>query len=262
MPERDRERRRLERIREIAVRADSHPAALRATAWLRSRLPGDSRFGDALSTAGREGPQVLGRRVSELQPDRASAAHALGLGMLQLWQELSEASGRGRGDERLTILFADLVGFSSWALDAGDEEAVELLRMVGAAAEGAFRDAGGTVVKRLGDGVMATFPSCEQALDAVFDLRDGLADVEVAGYRPRMRYGIHSGRPRRLGGDYFGVDVNATARIMAAADPDQVLVSNRACAELDGGRFKVGRDKRLKAPGAPDDLRVSAVERA
>jgi adenylate cyclase len=77
-----------------------------------------------------------------------------------------------------------------------------------------------------------------------------------------MRYGIHAGRPRRLGGDYFGVDVNATARIMAAADPDQVLVSNRACAELDGGRFKVGRDKRLKAPGAPDDLRVSAVERA
>jgi class 3 adenylate cyclase len=96
----------------------------------------------------------------------------------------------------------------------------------------------------------------------VFQLRDRLSGVEVSGYRPRMRYGIHSGRPRRLGGDYFGVDVNTTARIMAAADPDQVLVSNRACAELDGGRFKVRRDKRLKAPGAPDDLRVSAVERA
>src|SRR5690348_2433031 len=256
------ERRRLDRIREMAVRADTHPAALRATAWLRSRLPGDSRFGDVLSTAGQDGPQVLGRRVSELQPDRASAAHELGLGLLQLWQGLSEASGRGRGDEQLTLVFADLAGFSSWALQAGDEAAVELLRLVGAATEEAVRDSGGVVVKRLGDGVMAAFPDCEQALDAVFALRDSLAGVEVAGYQPRMRYGIHCGRPRKLGGDYFGVDVNATARIMAAAEPDQVLVSSRACAEVDGGRFKIGRHKRLKAPGAPDDLRVAAVERA
>ena len=256
------ERRRIDRIREMAVQADTHPAALRATAWLRSRLPGDKRFGDTLSTAGRDGPQVLGRRVSELQPDRASAAHELSLGLLQMWQGLSEASGRGRGDEQLTIVFADLVGFSSWALDAGDEAAVELLRLVGAAAEEAFRDSGGVVVKRLGDGVMATFPECEQGLEAVFALRERLADMEIAGYRPRMRYGIHCGRPRKLGGDYFGVDVNATARIMAAADPDQVLVSNRACADLDAGRFKAGRDKRLKAPGAPGDLRVAAVERA
>ena len=254
--------RRIDRIREMAVRADSHPAALRATAWLRSRLPGDSRFGDTLSTAGREGPQVLGRRVSQLQPARASASHELGLGMLQLWQGLSEASGRGRGEEQVTLLFADLAGFSSWALEAGDEAAVELLRLVGAAAEQAIGDAGGVVVKRLGDGVMASFPGCDKALDAVFELLDRLAEMEVAGYRPRMRYGIHCGRPRRLGGDYFGVDVNTTARVMAAADPDQVLVSNRACAELDGGRFKVGRHKRLKAPGAPVDLRVAPVERA
>jgi len=257
----DDERRRLDRIRRIALRADTHPATLHATAWLRTRLPGDSRFGDVLSTAGHDGPQVIGRRVSELQPDRASAAHELGLGLLQLWQGLSEASGRGRGDEQLTLVFADLVGFSSWALRAGDEAAVELLRLVGAATDDAFRGAHGVVVKRLGDGVMATFPDCEHALDAVFELRDRLAEVEVSGYRPRMRYGIHCGRPRKLGGDYFGVDVNTSARIMAAADPDQVLVSGRACAELDGGRFKVGREKRLKAAGAPDDLRVAAVER-
>jgi adenylate cyclase len=259
VPESD--QRRLERIREMAVRADSHPAALRAAAWLRSRLPGDSRFGDALSIAGREGPQVLGRRVSELHPDRASAAHELGLGVLQLWQELSEASGRGRGDEELVLVFADLVGFSSWALEAGDETAVELLRLVGGAADEEFRDSGGVVVKRMGDGVMATFPGCEQALSAVLDLRDRLSTVELAGSRPRMRYGIHCGRPRKRGGDYFGVDVNTTARIMAAAEPDQVLVSNRVCAELDEARFKLGREKRFKAPGAPEDLRVAAAER-
>jgi adenylate cyclase len=256
------ERRRIDRIREAAVRADSHPAALRATAWLRSRLPGDSRFGDALSTAGSEGPQVLGRRVSELQPGRASAAHELGLGLLQAWQGLSEASGRGRGSERVVLVFADLVGFSSWALEAGDEAALELLRLVGATADEAIARFDGVVVKRLGDGLMAAFGGCEQALDAMLDLRDRLAGIEVAGHRPRMRFGVHAGRPRKLGGDYFGVDVNTAARIMAAADPDQVLVSNLACAQLDGGRFQVGRAKKLKAPGAPPDLRVAPVERA
>jgi len=252
--------RRLERLRRAAVRADSHPNALRATRWVRSRLPGDSRFGDPLSTAGPEGPQLLGRRVSELQPGRASAAHELGLAALQLWQELSEASGRGRGSEQVTLLFADLVGFSSWALAAGDEACVELLRTVGAATESAIRDEGGAVVKRLGDGVMATFAGPEQALAAVFGLRPRLAEVEVAGYRPRMRFGIHCGRPRKLGGDYYGVDVNTAARIMAAADPDQVLLSQPACAGLDEARYRLGRPKRLKAAGAPEDLRVVAVE--
>src|SRR5262245_42862134 len=153
--------RRFERFRERAVQLDSHPTALRATRWLRSQLPGDSRFGDALSIAGQDGPQLLGRRVSQLQPDRASAAHELGMGALQLWQGLSEASGRGQGSDEVTLLFADLVGFSSWALDAGDEACVELLRAVGAETEAAIRDAGGVVVKRLGDGVMAAFDGVE-----------------------------------------------------------------------------------------------------
>ena len=36
----------------------------------------------------------------------------LGFGAIQVWQAVSEAQGRGRGDEPLAILFTDLVGFS------------------------------------------------------------------------------------------------------------------------------------------------------
>jgi len=261
MPD-ERQRVRFARLRRAAVQFDSHPAALGATRWLRSRLPGDSRFGDALSTAGQEGPQLIGRRVSALQPDRASAAHELGLGALQLWQGLSEVSGRGRGSGDVTLLFADLVDFSSWALHAGDEACVELLRAVGVATETAIGDAGGVVVKRLGDGVMVAFDSVDAAAGAVFDLRRRLEAVEVDGYRPRMRFGLHRGRARRLGGDYFGVDVNTAARVMAAAGPDQLLVSEPTADELDDGGFRLGKPKRLKARGAPADLRVLSVEPA
>ena len=77
-----------------------------------------------------------------------------------------------------------------------------------------------------------------------------------------MRFGVRAGKPRRLGGDYFGVDVNVAARVMAAARPDQVLVSESACEALALDRFSLSRAKRLKAAGAPDDLHVVAVDRA
>ena len=55
------------------------------------------------------GPQpveVVARGVSALQPGRESVAQELGLAGLQLWQSLSEATGRGRGDHPMAILFA------------------------------------------------------------------------------------------------------------------------------------------------------------
>ena len=253
---------RSKRIRAAAVRADSHPAALRAARWLRARIPGDDRFGDPLSTAGHAPFEVLGREVSAIEPPRPSAAHELGLGALQLWQGLSEASGRGRGTEQVTLLFTDIVGFSTWALEAGDGSAVELLRTVGTVSESAVARSGGTIVKRLGDGVMAVFVDAEGAVEAACETRHGLDGIEVAGHRPRMRFGVHSGKPRRLGGDYLGVDVNVAARVMAAAKPDQVLVSEAACRDLPLDRFTLSRAKRLKAPGAPHDLHVVSVDRA
>src|SRR5437588_12976879 len=139
------------------VRTDSSPRFLKIAKWVREQLPGDSELGDALSTAGDEPSLVLARRLSEIGAQRPSVTRELGLGALQVFQALSEAQGRGRGDREVTILFTDLVDFSSWALEAGDEATLELLRKVGRAGETAISDHGGRVVKRLGDGLMAVF---------------------------------------------------------------------------------------------------------
>jgi adenylate cyclase len=188
-------------------------------------------------------------------------AHELSLGALQIWQGLSEGVGRGRGEAEVAVLFTDLVGFSSWALDAGDEAAVELLRAVGEIIENSVSEHYGAIVKHLGDGAMAVFETSEDAIAAALDARDALEQVEVAGHRPRLRSGIHRGKPRRLGGDYLGVDVNIAARVMDAAKPQQVLVSEGACESLDPGAYDIGKGKKLRAAGAPKDLRVSSVER-
>jgi len=133
--------------------------------------------------------------------------------------------GRGRGDRELAIVFTDLADFSTWALDAGDEQAVALLREVGAAIEPEICSRGGEIVKRLGDGLMAVFEDSGRAIEAAHASARALEGVQVDGHCPRLRAGVHAGRPRRIGGDYFGVDVNIAARVAEAAGPGEVLVS-------------------------------------
>ncbi|MDX6664037.1 MAG: hypothetical protein QOG68_243 [Solirubrobacteraceae bacterium] len=253
---------RMARLREAAVRMDSHPAVLSAVERLRRRVPGDARFGDRISTSENKASSLVARGVSALEPDRPSALHEFGLGALQVWQSLAESAGRGRGEREVTIVFTDLVGFSSWALEVGDEAALELLREVGEGVEQAFFDGGGRIVKRLGDGVMAVFDDPGAAIGATLRAQETLAGVEVAGYRPRMRAGVHHGRPRKVGADYLGVDVNVAARVAEQAGAGEVLVSEPTWERIEDTGLRGGRSKRLKAEGAPRDLRVLAVSRA
>src|SRR3954468_8472447 len=221
----DAARTRLVRLREAMLKVDSHPAVLGAVERLRKRAPGDAKFGDRLSTSEPTPSSMVARGVSALEPDRPSALHEFGLGALQVWQSLAESAGRGRGERDVTIVFTDLVGFSSWALRAGDEAALDLLRAVGDAVESAFFEHGGRIVKRLGDGVMAVFDEPHDAVSAALDAQAALTEVEVAGYRPKMRAGVHHGRPRKVGGDFLGVDVNIAARVAEQAKGGEVLVS-------------------------------------
>ena len=253
---------RLQRLREAAIRLDSHPAVLGAVEKLRRRAPGDAKFGDRLSSEGGRNPAALvARGVSALEPDRPSALHDLGLGALQVWQTLAESAGRGRGDREVTLVFTDLVGFSSWALQAGDEAALDLLRAVGEAVEEPFFAHGGRVVKRLGDGLMAAFDDPRAAVQAALEAQEGVDRVSAEGYRPRLRIGVHAGCPRRLGGDYLGVDVNIAARVAEQAKGGEVLVSQPTLERFDAADLTCGRAKRLRADGAPRELRVCAVSR-
>ena len=165
---------RLARLRRAAVRFDSGAGLLAAARGLRRRLPGDERFGDPLSTAGDAPFQLIARSVSSLRPERESVVKELGLAGLQVWQSLSESAGRGAGKDELALLFTDLVGFSSWALGAGDAAVLTLLREVGVVVEAAVVEHDGRIVKRLGDGLMATFLSVQDAVEAALDAQDAL----------------------------------------------------------------------------------------
>ncbi len=260
MPERS-ERDPRTKLARGAQRADQEPRLLTAARIARGLLPGDRDLGgDPLSTAGDEASSVLARRLAALGEQRPSVARELGLGALQVWQAMAEAQGRGRGPVEVTILFTDLVDFSKWALDAGDDAVLALLRDVASATERPIEDAGGQVVKRLGDGLMAVFSEPGAAARAAQEACDGVGQLDVGGYRPQLRAGLHSGRPRRIGGDYVGVDVNIAARVAEAAKGGEVLVSETARSELDEADFRMRRKRRFRGKGTPQGLEVYAVE--
>lgn len=123
----------------------------------------------------------------------------------------------GRQIHEVTLVFTDLVGFSGWSLQVGDEAILALLRQVARAVESPLLDAGGQIVKRMGDGIMAVFSNPPIAVQAVLAATEAMNSVEVEGYTPRIRIGIHTGRPQRLAADWLGVDVNIAARVMERA---------------------------------------------
>jgi class 3 adenylate cyclase len=63
------------------------------------------------------------------------------------------------------------------------------------------------------------------AVRAAIAARDAVKAVEVDGYTPRMRVGVHTGRPQRIGSDWLGVDVNIAARVMERATRGELVVS-------------------------------------
>jgi adenylate cyclase len=154
----------------------------------------------------------------------------------------------------------DLVRFSDWALEAGDDAALELLRRVGRAVDPALTARDGRIVKRLGDGLMAVFDDAADAVDAALEASERVREVDADGYRPELRAGIHFGKPRKLGSDYFGVDVNVAARVADAAGPSQVLVSETVRERLSGADVSLRRHWRFKAQGTPKGLKVFSAE--
>lgn len=214
------------------------PQIVDALRRLRRALPGDPGFGDPLSLSGPGGARAVARVADRFLDHTPAATREVSLGALQVWQAALEKLGRGRGEQELTIVFTDLVGFSTWSLQAGDEATLILLRSVAQAVETPITAHYGHVVKRMGDGLMAVFTRPDAALAAVFAAQDALAEVNLDGYRPRMRVGLHTGTPRQMGDDWLGVDVTIAARMMGLGGDGNIMMSAATLEELEPGTLE------------------------
>jgi class 3 adenylate cyclase len=202
----------------------------------RRLLPGDPDFGDPLSVSGVGGPSAAARAADRLL-ERDAASREVSLGALQVWQAVTERVSGRPANREVTLVFTDLVGFSEWSLQVGDEATLKLLRRVSQAVEPPLLETGGHIVKRMGDGIMAVFSDAGTAVRAAIAARQAVKSVEVDGYTPRMRVGVHTGRPQRVGSDWLGVDVNIAARVMERATRGELVVSQATLERISDEDF-------------------------
>jgi class 3 adenylate cyclase len=123
------------------------------------------------------------------------------------------------------IGFADLSGFTALTQALTPAELSYLLNEFGATVADVVHADGGRVVKFIGDAVMWVCSSPAGLAQAALDLVDHPRALEEG---LQVRAGLAYGSVLAINGDYFGIPVNLAARLVAAAEPRQIL----AAAEL------------------------------
>ncbi|MCC6610111.1 MAG: adenylate/guanylate cyclase domain-containing protein [Burkholderiales bacterium] len=133
----------------------------------------------------------------------------------------------------LALLFADVSGSTTLYEKLGDRAALAAVEAVVAVMKRAVADYRGTVVKTIGDEVMAAFPDADAALQAASDMQNRVAALPPAGdVQLAIRIGFHYGEVLEENGDYFGDAVNTAARMAGFAKGGQIITTGKTVAAL------------------------------
>jgi class 3 adenylate cyclase len=162
-------------------------------------------------------------------------------------------------DGTITIAFSDLEGSTELAVRLGDHKWFELLRWHDRVVAECTTNEAGRVVKSLGDGHMLAFPSATRALHGAINIQRSLRAADQ-GEPLRMRIGLHTGEMLREADDFFGHAVITAARVAAAANGNEILVSSLVH-ELTRslGSFQFGEPRAALLKGLPGEHQLFPV---
>jgi class 3 adenylate cyclase len=120
-----------------------------------------------------------------------------------------------------TVLFTDIVGSTEIAARLGDQAWRALLDSHYAMMRKQLARFRGQEVNTAGDGLLATFDGPARAIRCAFAIRDGARELELA-----VRTGLHTGEIQQTADNVGGIAVHIGARVAAAADVGETLVSS------------------------------------
>ncbi len=225
-------------------------AQLNARPWLaRTQL----QFAEVLLRSGdRE------RAVELLQ---AAASTADGLGMAWLGRNAHLLLGEAAPSQRVirTFLFTDIVKSTELLTAIGDEAWESVLRWHDHALRELFAARGGEEIHHAGDGFFVAFESAQAAIDCAIAIQQRLEEHrKQAGFAPAVRIGMHTQQARSGSGNYQGRGVHQAARIGAAADGGEILVSRATLAGL--GDPRVSEERLLTLKGFADPVQVAVID--
>ena len=186
---------------------------------------------DALGELGR-----LGVRRGALEQARERGLERSDLGWLLVYalrRRLDEALRRRATTEVesypvLAVGFVDLVDFTRTSGRVDERGLGHMLNRFESLAWDAVTEAGGRLVKLIGDEAMLVCPTAAEAATAALEIVDATAKTDL----PAARAGLAMGPVLARGGDYFGLPVNLASRLVNGAAPGTVVVDEHVKAAL------------------------------
>jgi adenylate cyclase len=134
----------------------------------------------------------------------------------------SETQARELGSVEATIAFVDIASFTALAEASGDDTAMHVLDRIDTIVRSLLVERDGKLVKQVGDGFMLAFRDPAAAVHFAVATQAELArDPEL----PAIRVGINTGLALYRTGDYLGSAVNVASRVVNAAMPGQILLT-------------------------------------
>lgn len=156
-----------------------------------------------------------------------------------------------------TVLFTDLVGHTEMMSRLGDERGRDVLREHERITREVLKTNGGTEVKTMGDGFMASFGSVTKAVECAVALQRAFAGHD--GEPLSVRVGLNAGEPIEEDGDLFGATVILASRIAAKAGGGEILVSDNVRSLCAGKGIRFSDRGEFVAKGFEEAVRVYEV---
>jgi len=156
-----------------------------------------------------------------------------------------------------TVLFTDIVGHTEMMSRLGDERGREVLRGHERITRDVLKQHGGTEVKTMGDGFMASFGSVTKAVECAVALQRAFAGRE--GEPLSVRIGLNAGEPIEEEGDLFGATVILASRIAAKAEGGEILVADTVRGLCSGKGFLFADRGEFVAKGFEEPVRLFEV---
>jgi class 3 adenylate cyclase len=129
-------------------------------------------------------------------------------------------------ETEVAVLFADVVGSTRLYELLGDNRASELIQLCIEVMRGATERSRGSVIKTIGDEILAIFPTTDDALNAASEMQQDIgARPELHGHHVAIRIGCHFGPVVLENKDIFGSSVHTANRMTSQAKAGQVIVS-------------------------------------
>ena len=138
-------------------------------------------------------------------------------------------------DIELAILFADVVGSTRLFEELGDVRARDMIATCIDVMRTATEQFNGTVIKTMGDEVMSTFPSADEALNAAARMQQQItvnAHLKYDGHPVAIRIGCHFGPVVLENRDVFGATVHTANRMTSQAKAGQIMTTAATVEQL------------------------------